>query len=221
MTFDLSRECGSILDYLPDILADHSIPESSLASELAEYRRQAMPLLIELQQKFPSLANKRLGGLNRLYAFDPSTFIETLERDMVAHWLQQPSSLELSARQLAAVASLWYPQPVTEHRIKRRFKDPSLTRQLQGLCYENGNATDISKCRSLTEIQRRLRLRANQSADKWTFCGEITFYGNGTVQIGDRIAQQDQTAAGKRRIRGNGSAVTIDALRNVLLAHSG
>jgi hypothetical protein len=219
MAFDLGGECATILDLL-DALPDHSSGHASDASELVEYRQQATVMLAELQQKFPSLANKRLGGVNRLYLFDPKAFIKTLERDIVAHWLQMPESLGLSAGQMAVVASRWYNRPVTDHRIKRRFKDPKLTSQLQLLCYEHGNTTDISKCRSLPEIQKRLRLRFRRSANKWTFRGEITFYDNGTVTICDSIAQQDQTAAGKKRIRGNGSAVAVDAMRNVLLAHS-
>lgn len=138
----------------------------------------------------------------------------------MTHWLRQPESLELNARQLAKIASHWYGQPVSDHRIKRRLKVRELTPQLQRLCYELNNATDITMFRSLPEIQKRLRLRFRQSTDKWTFKGEISFYTDGTVTIRDGIAKQDKTAAGKGRVRGNGSAVGIDALRNVLLAYS-
>jgi hypothetical protein len=220
MTFDVIQECTSILDLLPDTLPDHSSPGPSYTSELPEFLRRLAPLMAELQQEFPSLAGKKLGGLNRLYAYDPATYNATLERDVVAHWLRYPESLELTYRQIAAAASYWYDRPVTEHRIKRRFRDPDLPCQLQKLCYEHDNVTNISACRSLPEIQKRLRLRARQSADKWTFRAEITFYGSGTVQIGNRLARQDRTASGKGRVRGNGSAVPVDALRNVLLAYS-
>ena len=173
-----------------------------------------------MQQEFPSLAGLKLGGLNRLYVYDPTTYNVTVECDVVAHWLQHPETLELTFRQMAAVASLWYDRPITEHRIKRRFKGPELAQKLQVLCYEHGNSTHVSMCRSLPEIRKRLRLKARLSADKWTFKGEITFYADGTVQNDNRIAQQDETQTGKKRVRGNRSAVSVDALRNVLLAYS-
>ena len=215
MTFDVSQECTSILDLLPDTLPDQSHPTSTCDSDLTQFRQK----VVELKREFPSLADKTLGGLNGLYMYDPATYNTAVERDVVAHWLRYPESLELTFRQTAALASSWYDRPVSEHRIKRRFKDPDLPRQLQLLCYEHDNATQITMCRSLPEIQKRLRLRASQSADKWTFRGEITFYANGTVQIGNHLAQQDQTPTGKNRVRGNGSAVTVDVLRNVLLAY--
>lgn len=136
MTFDVSRECTSILGLLPDTLPDHSSPNRSYASDLPEFLKRAESMLTALQQEFPSLADKKLGGLNRLYAYDPATYIATLERDVVAHWLRHPESLELGPKQTALAASHWYDRPVTEHRIKRRFRDPDLTQQLQTLCYE-------------------------------------------------------------------------------------
>ncbi|MGK6356206.1 hypothetical protein ACMGDH_13395 [Sphingomonas sp. DT-207] len=220
MAFDLGNECASIVDALPDTLPNQSYALTNSATELAELRQRIAMFAAEAQQAFPNLAGKKLGGMGKLYVFDPNTLVETVERDVVRYWLQRPESLELSAAQVAALASNWYSRPISEHRIKRRFNDPVLITRLQSLCYELGNATDISKCRSLTEIRKRLRLRFRQSGTGWTFRGEITFHDNGTVTIGDLVAQQDQTAAGRRRVRGNGSAVSIDALRNVLLAHS-
>jgi hypothetical protein len=220
LSFDLGQECANILAELPDTLPDHSKAHNSNAAEMSEFMRRSTALLAELQGEFPSLAGKRLGGVSRLYLYDPSAFIETLERDVVTHWLQHPESLELTAWQVGAMASNWYGQPVTEHRIKRRFKNPELTPRIQQLCYEHGNAADLSRCRSLPEIQKRLRLRAQQSAERWNFRHEITFYANGSVTIGNKLAKQDITAAGKKRVRGNGSAVAVNALRNILLAHS-
>jgi hypothetical protein len=219
MTFDLGQECASIYGQIPDNLPDHSTPNPSDGG-LPEYLRRLAKMGAELQQEFPSLAGQKLGGLNKLYAYDPGTYNAKVERDVVAHWLQHPEDLELTSRQMAAVASPWYDRPVTEARFKRRFRDPDLARKLQVLCYQHDNPTHISMCRSLPEIRTRLRLRVRQSADKWTFRGEITFNADGSVQIGNRLAQQDQTSTGKNRLRGNGSAITVDVLRNVLLAYS-
>jgi hypothetical protein len=217
MAFDLSRDCASIVDCLPDDLPDQSVAETN---ELAQFLELAARALTDLQQGFPGLVNKSLGGLNRLYLFDQAKIINTLERDVVEHWLQQPESLELSAKQIAAMSSRWYNRPVTEDRIKRRFRDKRLTSRLQTLCYDHDNPTDLTGCRSLPDIQKRLRLRFRQTASKWTFRGEVTFYDNGTVTIDNQLTKQDKTTTGKDRIRGNGSAISVQSLRNVLIAYS-
>lgn len=210
----------SILDDLPEALPDQTVSQPGEAGDLAEYFERAAAFLIDLQQQYPGLAKKKLGGLNRLYLYDANDYLATLEPDVVKHWLEQPDSLRLTAAQLAAVASGWYGKRVSADRIKRRYNSPELAKRLQQLCYKHDNPTDISGCRSLPDIQKRLRRRACQSADKWTFHGEITFYSNGSVTIANHLARQDKTSSGKRRIRGiDNSAVSVEALRNVLLEY--
>lgn len=218
MTFDLDQECKSILDALPETLPDHSKP--TCKGELAHYRKELEEYAGKLQHKYPTLARKKVCGIGKLYAYDPEDYIPNVEQDIVAHWLTNPDSLALTAKNLGILASSWYGRPVSEHRIKRRFSDRDLARRLQQLCYEQGNTTDIGGCRSLPEIQKRLRLRARRASAEWSFEGEITFHSDGTVAIRNTLAQQDTTKAGKRRVRGNGSAVAVEALRNVLLAYS-
>jgi hypothetical protein len=220
MTFDLDQEILSILAALPENIRDHNIPDPNNAGEMTEFRQQAGSMLAELQKGFSTLAGKSLGRMDKLYVFDPHSFIASLEQDVVKHWLQHPGSLELSVTQLAGVASCWYGQRVSAHRLKRRFKDPAMIQQLHKLCSEHGNPTDISKCRSLPQIQKRLKLQGRRTATRWIFKGEITFYDNEIVEIKRKMAVQDRTKSGKPRIRGNGSAIPIDALKNVLMAYT-
>jgi hypothetical protein len=195
-------------------------PDPNSLVELDAFKLEAEQALAGLQDRYPTLAGKRLGGVGKLYLYDPTKYNERLEREVLMHWLTVPESLELKAGQVAILASGWYERPVTVDRFKRRFKDPKLSQTLQRLCYEHGNPTQISTCRSLPGIQQRLRLHARQTADKWSFKGEITFYENGDVSINNKLVPQDVSNSGKKRVRGNRVAITIDVLRAFLSTYT-
>jgi hypothetical protein len=207
----------SILDELPDDLPDYRVPQPS--SEEEAFREEAERLLAELRERFPSLAGKKVGGVGKLYLYDSESYNDSLERDVVRHWLAQPETLELSAEQMARLASSWYERDVTPHRFKRRFKDRNLATELHRLCLEQGNPTDITKCNSLPGVQRLLRVRARQTSNDWSFRGEIVFSSTGAVIINNKMVAQDITSTGKKRVRGNGVAIAIDTLRKLLASY--
>lgn len=210
-------EYRSILAELPDDLPDYRVPQPS--SEEEAFRAEVETLLAEAQKRYPTLAGKKLGGVSRLYLFDAETYNATLEHDIVRRWLAEPETLELSAEQMARLASKWYERDVTPHRFKRRFKDRNLAKELHRICLEHGNPTDITKCNSLPGVRQLLRVRARQTSNDWSFRGEIVFSSTGTVIINNKIATQDVTKAGKNRVRGNGVAIAIDTLRRVLASY--
>ncbi|WP_341632948.1 hypothetical protein [Sphingomonas agri] len=210
-------EYQRILAELPDDLPDYRVPQPS--SEEEAFRAEAERLLAQLQEQFPTLSGKKIGGVGKLYLYDPETYNDTLERDIVRRWLAEPETLELSAEQMARLASSWYERDVTPHRFKRRFKDRKLASELHRICLEHGNPTDITKCNSLPGVQRLLRVRARQTSNDWSFRGEIIFSSTGDVLINHKIASQDVTSTGKKRVRGNGAAIAIDTLRKLLASY--
>jgi hypothetical protein len=207
----------SILAELPDDLPDYRVPLPS--SEEEAFRVEAERLLAELQEQFPTLSGKKIGGVGKLYLYDPETYNDRLERDIVLRWLAEPETLELSAEQMARLASSWYERNVTPHRFKRRFKDRKLASELHRICLEHGNPTDITKCNSLPGVQRLLRVRARQTSNDWSFRGEIVFSSTGAVIINNKMVAQDITSTGKKRVRGNGVAIAIDTLRKLLASY--